>query len=119
MRKLNWVASRTKDYMTLPGAVQDEFGYALYVAQKGEKPDIAKPLKGFGGASVLELIQIHDGDAYRAVCTVKFEEAVYVLHCFQKKSKSGIATPKLEMDLIRTRLKLAEEENEKWKKTKT
>lgn len=119
MRPLHWIASSKKDFTAMPEEVQDEFGYALHVAQTGEKPDIAKPLKGFGGASVLELVEQHDGDAYRAVYTVKFEEAVYVLHCFQKKSKSGIATPKQEMDLIKARLKLAEEEHERWKRTKT
>jgi phage-related protein len=119
MRPLHWIASSQKDYFALPEEVKDEFGYALFVAQKGEFPDIAKPLKGFGGASVLELIQRFDGDTFRAVYTVRFEEAVYVLHSFQKKSKSSIGTPKQEIDLIKARLKLAEEEHERWKKTKT
>lgn len=119
MRPLHWIASSQKDYLALPDEVQDEFGYALFVAQKGEFPDTAKPLKGFGGASVLELIQRFDGDTFRAVYTVRFEEAVYVPHSFQKKSKSSIATPKQETDLIKARLKLAEEEHKRWKKTKT
>ena len=83
-------------------------------AQIGRKPDDAKPLKGFGGAGVLEVVANHDGDAYRAVYTVRFAEAVYVLHCFQKKSKSGIATPKGEIDLVKGRLKMAEEEYKQW-----
>jgi phage-related protein len=119
MRPLHWIASSQKDYLALPDEVQDEFGYALFVAQKGEYPDIAKPLKGFGSASVLELVQRFDGATFRAVYTVRLEEAVYVLHSFQKKSKSRIGTPKLEIALIKARLKLAEEEHERWKRTKT
>lgn len=118
MKPLHWIASSKKDYLALPEEVQDEFGYVLYVAQKGDKPDTAKPLKGFGGAGVLELTDRHDGDTYRAVYTVKFEEAVYVLHAFQKKSKSGIETPKQDTDLVKARLKAAEEEHEKWKRTR-
>jgi phage-related protein len=116
MRPLHWIAASKKDYVDFPKAVQDEFGYAFFIAQNCEKPDTAKPLHGFGGAGVLELVESHDGEAYRAVYTVKFEEAVYV--CFQKKSKVGRATPKQEIDLIRARLKLAEERHELWKKTK-
>jgi phage-related protein len=75
-------------------------GDGLYLAQIGDKHDDAKPLKGFKGAGVLEIVDNFDGDTYRAVYTVKFESAVYVLHVFQKKSKSGIATPKQDIDLI-------------------
>jgi phage-related protein len=82
-------------------------GFALYEAQTGGKPDNAKPLRGFGGAGVLEVVEDHDGDAYRAVYTVKLAGAVYVLHCFQKKSKSGIETPQQTIELIKRRLKLA------------
>jgi len=78
--------------------------------QKGEKPAAAKPLKGFGGAGVLEIIENFIGDTYRAVYTVKFAKVVYVLHCFQKKSKRGIETPKHEIDLIKQRLKEVEED---------
>lgn len=84
-------------------------GFALYEAQSGEKPDAAKPLKGFGGAGVLEVVANHDGDTYRAVYTVKFRGAVYVLHCFQKKAKRGAATPKPDLDLIERRLRAAAE----------
>lgn len=89
----------------MPADVQDTFGYALHLAQAGDKHSQAKPLKGFGGAGVLEVVEDHQGDTYRAVYTVRYASAVYVLHCFQKKSTSGIATPKPDMDLIQTRLK--------------
>jgi phage-related protein len=80
----------------------------LHFAQYGDRHDAAKVLKGFGGASVLEVVEDDAGGTYRAVYAVKFEEAVFVLHCFQKKSKSGIATPKEDMEIIRARLKVAE-----------
>jgi phage-related protein len=92
----------------MPDDVVDVFGFALHLAQTGKKHEQAKPLKGFGGASVLEVVEDHLGDTYRAVYTVKIAEAIYVLHCFQKKSKQGIETPKHEMDLIRERLKAAQ-----------
>ena len=92
----------------MPEGVIDVFGFALHLAQMGKKHDQAKPLKGFGGASVLEVLEDHMGDTYRAVYTVKIAEKVYVLHCFQKKSTKGIETPKHEMDLIRERLKVAQ-----------
>lgn len=85
-------------------------GYALYQAQAGRKAHSAKPLAGFGGAGVLEIVEDHQTDTYRAVYTVKFSDLVYVLHAFQKKSKKGIATPKPDIDLIRRRLKIAEED---------
>ena len=88
----------------------------LFLAQIGKRHPDAKPLKGFGGASVLEVVEDYRGDTYRAVYTVKFVEAVYVLHVFQKKSKRGIATPKLEMDLIKDRLKRAIEFHSNWKR---
>ncbi len=81
--------------------------YALFLAEKGDKHPDAKPLQGFGGAGVVEMIEDHDGSTYRAVYTVKFEGAVYVLHAFQKKSHKGIATPKSDMDLIKLRLRQA------------
>ena len=92
-----------------------EIGYALYFAQLGDKHPAAKVLKGFGGAGVLEVVEDHDGDTYRAVYTVKFAGAVYVLHAFQKKSKTGIKTPKPVLDLIKERLKLAEKDHEQRK----
>ena len=92
----------------MPGDVVDVFGFALHLAQTGRKHDQAKPLRGFGGASVLEVVEDHMGDTFRAVYTVKIAGAIYVLHCFQKKSKQGIETPKQDMDLIRERLKAAQ-----------
>lgn len=92
----------------MPDDVQDVFGFALHLAQCGKKHDQAKPLKGFGGAGVLEVVEDHMGDTYRAVYTVKLGHAVYVLHCFQKKSTHGIETPKPDINLIRDRLKAAQ-----------
>jgi phage-related protein len=108
MKTLQWVGSSKKDLLAMPDDVIDVFGFALHLAQTGQKHDQSKPLKGFGGAGVLEVVEDHMGDTYRAVYTVKLADVVYVLHCFQKKSKSGIATPKPEMDLIRDRLKAAQ-----------
>lgn len=88
--------------------VIDVFGFALHLAQSGKKHEHAKPLKGFGGAGVLEVVESHMGDTYRAVYTVKIVERVYVLHCFQKKSTKGIETPKPDIDVIRERLKAAQ-----------
>ncbi len=108
-KPVHWVGSSKKDLLELPVAVSDFFGYALYFAQKGTRHKAAKVLKGFGGAGVLEIVEDDAGGTYRAVYTVRFEEAVFVLHCFQKKSKSGIATPKRDIDIINQRLKIAEE----------
>lgn len=83
-------------------------GYALHLAQAGSKHEDAKPLQGFGGAGVLEIVSDHVGDAYRAVYTVKFATSVYVLHAFQKKSKTGSKTPATDMELIARRLRVAE-----------
>ena len=107
-KPLYWVASSKKDLKALPEEVQDVFGFALHLAQAGRKHDQTKPLKGFGSAGVLEVVEDYHGDTYRAVYTVKLANAVYVLHCFQKKSTHGIATPKPDLDLIRVRLKAAE-----------
>jgi len=93
----------------VPEDVRRFFGVALFAAQTGGKHDAAKPLKGFSGAGVLEVVEDHDGDTYRAVYTVRFAEAIYVLHIFQKKSKKGIATPKEEITKIKIRLAIAEE----------
>jgi phage-related protein len=107
-KPLIWVGKSRKDIGEFPDRVKGELGYGLDLAQAGEKHDSAKPLKGFKGAGVLELVEDFDGDTYRAVYTVKFAQVVYVLHVFQKKSKTGIATPKSDIDLIESRLKLAE-----------
>ena len=105
--RLAWLGSSKKDLMALPIDVRKFFGHALDFAQRGERHDTAKVLKGFGGAGVLEIIEDNQGGTYRAVYTIKFKEAVFVLHVFQKKSKSGIATPKPDLDIIRERLKVA------------
>ena len=107
-KQLVWIGSSKKELMALPLDVRKFFGHALDFAQRGDQHDAAKPLKGFGGAGVLEIVEDDAGGTYRAVYTVKFAEAIFVLHCFQKKSKSGIATPKEDMDFIRVRLKVAE-----------
>jgi phage-related protein len=107
-KPLGWIGSSKKDLMALPADVRKFFGHALDFAQRGNQHGAAKVMKGFGGAGVLEMVEDAIGGTYRAVYTVKFEEAVFVLHCFQKKSKSGIATPKEDMDIIRVRLKIAE-----------
>ena len=107
-KPLAWVGPALDELMALPAPVRRTVGYALWFAQAGERPDHVKPLRGFKGAGVLEVIADHDGHAYRAVYTVRLASIVYVLHCFQKKSKSGIATPKTTIELIRKRLRAAQ-----------
>jgi phage-related protein len=106
-KPLVWVGSAKKDLLALPVPVRKFFGHALDFAQRGDQHEAAKPLNGFGGAGVVEIVENDVGGTYRAVYTVRFEAAVFVLHCFQKKSKRGIATPKADMDVIRARLKVA------------
>jgi len=108
MKTLFWIGSSKKDLASLPEDIQDSFGYALHLAQTGSKHCHAKPLKGYKGAGVLEVVEDLSGDTYRAVYTVKIATVVYVLHVFQKKSSSGIATPKPDIDKINERLKIAE-----------
>ena len=110
LKPLTWVGSSQRDFRAFPDPVKDDMGYALYLAQIGRKHESAKPLKGFGGASVLELVEDHAGDTYRAVYTVRFASAVYVLHAFQKKSRKGRETSKGDMDLVTRRLRMAEED---------
>ena len=107
-KNLIWIGSIRKDLLALPADVRRFFGFALSLAQQGDKHESAKVLKGFGGAGVLEIVEDDSGGTYRAVYTVKFAEAVFVLHCFQKKSKRGIATPKEDIEIIYARLKIAE-----------
>jgi len=104
-----WIGSSRKNVKDFPKEVRDEIGFSLYAAELGDTPVNSMPLVGFNGAKVLEIIVPYDGDAYRAVYTVKFRLAVYVLHAFQKKSKKGDKTPKPDMALIKKRLKDAEE----------
>lgn len=106
-RPLLWVGSSKKDLLELPVPVRRFFGHALDFAQRGEQHRAAKVLKGFGGAGVLEVVEDDADGTYRAVYTVRFREAVFVLHVFQKKSKRGIATPQADMEVIRQRFKVA------------
>lgn len=108
-KPLYWLGSSKKDLLSLPEEVIDIFGYALYLAQIGKKHTQAKPLKGFGSAGVLELVEDWQGNTYRAVYTVRFACGVFVLHVFQKKAKRGVATPEADMNLIRERWKAAEQ----------
>ena len=107
-RPVTWVGSSRQDLKRFPEEVRRDLGQALYAAQQGETDPAAKPLKGFGGARVMEVVDRHGTNTYRAVYTAQFDEAIYVLHAFQKKSKRGAATPKPEIELSRRRLSEAE-----------
>lgn len=109
IKELYWLGNSLKNLKEMPEEVQDGFGYALHLAQMREKHRAAKPLKGFSGAGVLEIVEDFEGNTYRAVYTVRFSNAIFVLHVFQKKSKSGIATAKQDIELIESRLKQAQE----------
>lgn len=115
-KPLFWIGSSLDDMQEFPVDVKRVMGFALRRAQDGGKHISAKPLKGFGGAGVLEIVEDNNGNTYRAVYTVKFAGAIYVLHAFQKKSTKGIATPKREIDLIGERLKRAAEHYCNWNK---
>src|SRR5580658_4758438 len=108
LKPMIWVGSSRKDIRAFPAPVQDHMGYALYVAQRGGKHRDTKTLAGFGGAGVAEVVKDFRGDTFRAVYTVRFANAVYVLHAFQKKSKSGSETPRLDIELVKRRLRDAE-----------
>ena len=114
LKPVVWIGSAKADLRAFPEEVEDSIGFALYVAQQGGKHASAKPLRGFSGAGVLEIVEDHRGDTYRAVYTVRLAGRVCVLHPFQKKSKAGIQTPKAEINLIKSRLKRAEEEHAAW-----
>jgi phage-related protein len=109
LRVVEFIASAEDDLAAIPQPVKTIFGFAIYKAELGDKHADAKPLKGFGGAGVLEVVANHDGNTYRAVYTVKFKGAVYVLDAFQKKSKKGTGTPKHDIDRITARLRIAEQ----------
>jgi phage-related protein len=108
LKPVRWVGSTRRDFRALPDFVKSRLGYALYVAQQGSKHRDAKPLKGFGGAGVVEIVADFDGNTFRTVYTVRLAGAVYVLHVFQKKSKAGRATPRTEIYLIAQRLREVE-----------
>ena len=113
-KPLFWIGRSHDDLVSFPKDVRRTFGFALGLAQHGGKFVDSKPLKGFGGAGVLEVVEDFQSETYRCVYTVKLAGAVYVLHAFQKKSKSGIKTPKQEIDLVKERLKRAEEHYRAW-----
>lgn len=111
LKPIRWIGTSLRELRSFPSAVRIDIGHALFTAQQGRTDPAAKPLKGFGGASVLEIAASHHGNAWRAVYTVRFEDAIYVLHVFQKKSTKGIATPTRELDLIKQRLAEAERDH--------
>jgi phage-related protein len=113
-KPVRWIGESKRDLSAFPTEVRLRVGGALWDAQVGLKSPVAKPLKGFGGAGVLEVVVDFDGDAFRTVYTVRFAEAVYVLHAFQKKSRRGIATPKSELRLVEARLARAKEDYDQW-----
>jgi len=115
-KPVRWVGSSRDDLRLFPEDVRNRVGGALWEAQLGRKAPYAKPLRGFGDAGVLEVVDDHDGETYRAVYTVRFVGIVYVLHAFQKKSRRGIATPKSDIALIRKRLQRAREDYEQWQR---
>jgi phage-related protein len=116
-KPVRWVGSSKDDLSAFPEEVKRRVGGALWDAQRGLRALFAKPLRGFGGAGVLEVTDDYEGDTYRAVYTVRFAGAVYMLHAFQKKSKRGIATPKAELDVIKQRFKRAREDYEQWSRS--
>src|SRR5216683_3013781 len=116
-KPVRWVGSSKEELRDFPEEVRQRVGGALWEAQIGHKAPYAKPLKGFGHAGVLEIVDDFDGDTFRAVYTVRFAKAIYVLHAFQKKSRRGIATPKAELDLIEQRLRRARLDYEQWSKS--
>lgn len=109
LKPLGWVGSSRRDFRAMPREVLRDFGFALYVAQRGGKHENAKPMKRFGGAGVVEVVSDHRGDTFRCVYTVKIAGVVYVLHAFQKKSKRGIETVRGDIEIIKRRLREAEE----------
>jgi phage-related protein len=115
-KPVHWIANSREDLRKFPDPVTREIGQALWFAQMGDKHPAAKPLKGFKGAGVLEIVEDHSGDTYRAVYTVRFAKAIYVLHTYKKKSTHGIKTPRHQIDLIQTRLKWATTDYQQWLK---
>jgi phage-related protein len=118
MKPVHWIGSSREDLKDFPKKVRREIGFALQAAQTGGKHASAKPLRGFAGAGVLEIVEDYRSETFRAVYTVRFAEAVYVLHCFKKKSKHGIKTPKNVIKLVESRLQRAQEDYQQWLKEK-
>jgi len=111
LKPVRWVGTSLQDLRTFPDPVKRDVGQALFTAQQGRTDPAAKPLRGFGGASVLEIVTRHEGNTWRTVYTVRFQDAIYVLHAFQKKSTRGISTPAREINLVRKRLAEAERDH--------
>jgi phage-related protein len=118
-KPVRWIGGSKGDVSAFPHDVKLRVGGALWDAQIGVKSPLAKALKGFGDAGVLEVVVDFDGNAFRTVYTIRFAEAVYVLHAFQKKSKRGVATPKAELDLVRARLARAKEDYDQWQRSRS
>ena len=119
LKPVEWVGSSRSDIRSFPDEVREVMGEALYRAQQGNEHPAARALKGFGGRRVIEIVGHYRGDTYRAIYTVRFENAIYVLHAFQKKSKKGIETPKRDIDLIKKRYAEAQELARECEKTKS
>lgn len=115
-KPLDWIGTSKKDLLELPEQIRRMIGYSLNLAQSEREDSDSKPLKGFGNANIREIIKNDAGGTYRAVYTVEFKEIIYVLHVFKKKSKTGIKTPKQEIDLIESRLKTAQHLYKEWMK---
>jgi phage-related protein len=111
LKPVFWIGSSRSDLRAMPQQVRNDIGQALYAAQQGMTDPAAKPLRGFGGARVMEIVERYRTDAYRAIYTAHFATAIYVLHVFQKKSKTGIATPKQDIDLIKKRFAQAQRDH--------
>lgn len=118
-KPVRWIGSSKEDLSAFQLEVKGRVGQALWKAQIGSKASYAKALRGFGGASVLEVVDDDDGDTYRAAYTVQFDRVVYVLHAFQKKSRKGVETPTADLNLNRTRLARARKDYEEWRKSQT
>ena len=118
-KPLDFIGSSKKDLMDLPLGIKQKIGHSLHLAQIEVDDEDTKPLKGFGSSDVREIVKSDSAGTYRAVYTVRFEEKIYVLHSFKKKSKTGIETPKQDIDLIKSRLKVAQEKYKEWKKNES
>ncbi len=115
-KPVDWIGSSLKDLKSFPDEVQQTFGFELYQVQTGDMPSSAKPLRGNNLSGVYELRENYDGNTYRAVYIAKLRDKIYVLHCFQKKSKTGVATPQKNIDVIKKSLQMAIEDSKGAKK---
>lgn len=106
-KPIEWIGGSYKDLLKMPAEVRKNFGHALHLAQNNDRHQSTKTLRGFGGSDVIEILEDYNSDTYRAIYTTRFQGKIFVLHCFQKKSKNGNSTPKVEIETIRTRLNIA------------